>query len=148
MNKANVAPMYNLFHWLHPHVNWVVFAKLDSYDIRGMSAMIYRSVPHHQIRYVLGATGEGRRRLPRSPMRELDSLGHVFIDCDKRVRACPLSNPVLDDPLDLIVYCYGDRGSERQDTPAPRRVDYLNQNDIRNWGHDPAQRIGQIHSRE
>jgi len=81
-------------------------------------------------------------------MRELDSMDYVFIDSDETVRAWLLSNPVLDDPLDLMVYCYRDRGSERQDTPALRRVDYLNQNDVRNWAHDPAQRIGQMHSRE
>jgi len=125
-----------------------VFAELDSYDIGGMSGMIYRSVPYHGIRYILGATGEGRRRLRRSPMRELDSMDYVFIDSDKTVRAFLLSNPVLDDPLDLMVYCYRDRGSERQDTRALRRVDYLNDNDVRNWAHDPAQRIGQMHSPE
>jgi len=147
-NNVNVAPNYNLLHWCPPHVNGVVFAELDSFDIRGMSAMIYRAVPHHRIRYILGATGEGRRRLRRSPMRELDSMDYVFIDSDETVRAWLLSNPVLDDPLPLMVYCYRDRGSERQDTPALRRVDYLNQNDVRNWAHDPAQRIGQMHSRE
>jgi len=81
-------------------------------------------------------------------MRELDSIDYVFIESDETLRACLLSNPVLDDSLDLIVYGYCDRGSERQDTPALRRVDYLNQNDIRNWDHDPAQRIGQMHSPE
>ena len=81
-------------------------------------------------------------------MRELDSMDYVFIDSDETVRAWLLSNPVLNNPLDLMVYCYHDRGSERQDTPALRRVGYLNQNDVRNWAHDPAQRIGQMHSRE
>jgi len=47
-----------------------------------------------------------------------------------------------------MVYCYWDRGSERQDTPALRRVDYRNQTDVRNWPHDPAQCIGQMRSRE
>jgi len=47
-----------------------------------------------------------------------------------------------------MVYCYRDRGSERQETPAQRRVDYLNQNHIRNWAHDLAQHIGQMHSGE
>jgi len=46
-NKVNVALNYNLLHWRPPHVNKVVFADFDSYDIGGMSAMIYRSVPHH-----------------------------------------------------------------------------------------------------
>jgi len=89
---------------------------LDSYDIRGMSAMIYRSVPHHRIHYILGATGKGCRRLRSSRMRLLDSLDYVFIDSDETVRAWLLSNSVLDDPLDLLVYCYSDRVSEWQDT--------------------------------
>ena len=81
-------------------------------------------------------------------MRELDSVDWVFIDRDETVRAWLLLNPVLDDPLDHMVYYYRDRGSEWEDTPALRRVDYLNQNDVRNWAHDPAQRIGQMHYRE
>ena len=81
-------------------------------------------------------------------MRELDSMDYVFIDSDETVRAWLLSNPVLDDPLDLMVYCYLDRGSEWQDTPALRRVDYLNQNDVRNWAHDLAKPIGQMHGPE
>ena len=147
-NKVNVAPNYNLLRSSPPHVNGVVFAELDCYDIRGMSGMIYRSVPHDRIRYILGAKGEGGRRLRRSPMRELDSMDYVFIHSDETVSAWLLSNPGLDDPLDLMVYCYRDRGSERQDTPALRSVDYLNQNDVRNWAHDPAQRIGKMHSPE
>jgi len=81
-------------------------------------------------------------------MRQLDSMDYVFIDSDETVRAWLLSNPMLDDPLDLIVYCYSDRGSRRRDTPALRRVDYLNQNEVRNWACDPEQRIGQRHSRQ
>jgi len=73
-NKVNVASNYNLLHWRPPHVNGVVFAELDSYDIRGMSAMIYRSVAHHRLRYILGATGKGRRRSRRSPIQELDIM--------------------------------------------------------------------------
>jgi len=107
-----------------------VFAELDSYDIRGMSAMIDRYAPLYRIRTVLGATGEGRRRLRRSPMRELDSMDYVFIDSDETVRPWLLSNPVLDDGLELMVSCYHDRGSGRQDTPPLRIVDSLNQNDL------------------
>jgi len=125
-----------------------VFAELDSYDICGMSAMIYRSVPHDRIRYILDARGKGRRRLRRSPMRELNSMDYVFIDSDETVRAWLHANPVLDEQLDLMVYCYRDRGSVWQDTPALTRVDYLNQNDVQNWANDLAQRIGQMHCRE
>jgi len=117
-NKVNVPPNYHLLHWRPPHVNGVVFAELDSYDIRGMSAMIYISVPHHRIYYILSATGEGRRRLRRSSRRELDSMDYVFIDSDETGRAWLLSYPLLDDPLDLMVYGYHDPDSERQDTPG------------------------------
>jgi len=75
-------------------------------------------------------------------------MDYVFIDNDETVRAWLLSNPVHDDPLYLMVYCYRDRGSDRQDTPALRRVDYLNENAGRNWAHDQAQRIGEMHSPE
>jgi len=71
-------------------------------------------------------------------MRELDCMTYVFIHSDETMRACLVSNPVLDDPLDLMVYCYPDRGSGRQDTRALRTVDYLNQHDVRNWAHDLA----------
>jgi len=67
-NKVNVAPNYNLLQWGPPHVNGVLFAGLDSYDMREMSAMIYRSVPHHRICYILGARGDRPRRFLRSPM--------------------------------------------------------------------------------
>jgi len=94
--------------------------------------MIYKLVPYHQIWDILGPTGEGCRRLGRSPSRELDSMDYVFIDSDETVRTWLVSNPVLDDLLDHMVYCYGNQGSSREDTPALRRVDYLNQNAIRN----------------
>jgi len=71
-------------------------------------------------------------------MRELDSMDYVSIDSDETVRAWLLPNPMLNEPLDLMVYCYRDQGSERQDTPALRRVNYRNQNDVRNWDNDPA----------
>ena len=48
-------------------------------------------------------------------MRELDSMEYVFIDRNETVRAWLLSNPVFNDQLDLIGYCYPDRGSERPD---------------------------------
>jgi len=81
-------------------------------------------------------------------MQELDSMDYVFIDSGETVRAWLLPNPVLDEPLDLMVYGYHDRCSERQDTPALRRVDYLNQYDVRNWATGPVQHIGQMHRRE
>jgi len=73
-------------------------------------------------------------------------MDYIFIDSDETVRAWLLSNHVLDDTLPLLVYCYRDWGSEHQDTLALMRAAYLNQNDVRNWAHDLAQRIGQRYS--
>ena len=53
-----------MMHWRPPHINAVQFAKLDSYDIRGLPAMISRNVPNDRIRYIVGATVEGRRASP------------------------------------------------------------------------------------
>jgi len=131
-NKVNVAPNYNLLHLRPAHINGVVFANFNSYDIRGLSATICRSVPHHQIDYILGATGDGCRRLGTSPMRELDSMDYVFIDSDETVRVWVLSNPVLNHRLDLRLYCYLNRDSEWPETQALKRVNYLNENDDRN----------------
>jgi hypothetical protein len=60
--KIDVAPNYLALHWCPPPVNGVEFTQLDSYDIRGLSAMIYRCMAHDRIRYIPGATGAGRRR--------------------------------------------------------------------------------------
>ena len=75
-------------------------------------------------------------------------MHYVFIDSNQTVRAWVISNPVLDDPLDLMVYCYCDRCSERQDTPSLLRVNYLNLNHVQNWARNPAQLLRQMHFRE
>ena len=80
-----------------------VFAELNSYDIRGLSAILSRTVPHNMIRYILGATGEGRQQLRLHPGAQLSYIDYVFIENDEDARAWLLSNPVLDDPLDLLV---------------------------------------------
>ena len=77
----------------------------------------------------------------------MHSIDFVFIHNDKTVRAWLLSNPVLDDPLDLLVYCYRGRNDKRAETPPLHRINYLDQTDLRNWALDPSQHIGQMHSR-
>jgi len=42
-------------------------------------------------------------------MPELDSLDYVSINRDETIRASLLSNSILDDPLDLMVYNLGDK---------------------------------------
>ena len=63
------------------------------------------------IRYILGATGEGRQQLRLHPGAQLSYIDYVFIENDEDVRAWLLSNPVLDDPLDRLVYCHSPRDS-------------------------------------
>jgi len=123
--NLNFRPDYNMLHWGPPHINGVQFAELYSYDIWRLSAMISRNVPYDRIGYILGATGEGRRRLRRLPSDSVSCIDYVFIDSDKTVRAWLLSNPVLDDPLDHMIYCYLDEGDTRPATPSLRAHQYL-----------------------
>ena len=58
--KLNFRSDYNMLHWCPPHINAIDFTELDSSDIRGLSGMISRNVTNDRIRYILGATGEGR----------------------------------------------------------------------------------------
>jgi len=57
-------------------------------------------------------------------------MDYVFIAHDESVRAWLLSNPMVDNPLEHLVYCYSDQSSERQDIPALSRLDYPNANNI------------------
>jgi len=68
--------------------------------------MISRNVPNNRIRYILGATGEGHRRLSRVLSEQLSCIDYVFIDSDETVRPWLLSHPLLDDLLDRMIYCY------------------------------------------
>ena len=95
----------------HCRLNWrpvnrVRFPEWDSYDVRGLSAIITRSIRHEMIWYVLGATGEGRRLLRDYPNTPLSWINYVFIDDDEAVRTWLLSNPLLEDLLDHLIYCY------------------------------------------
>ena len=104
--------------------------------------MIYRCVTHDRVRYIIGATGEGRRRLRRAPNQPLSFIEYIFIECDEDVPTWLLSNSGLDDPLDLLLYCYRERHNKRNDTAELRSLSYLGQDAIRHWACDPAARIG------
>ena len=56
-------------------------------------------------------------------------------------------NPVLDDPLDLLVYCYHGWNDKGAETPPLHRINYVDQIALRNWALNPGQHIGQMHSR-
>jgi len=136
-----------MLHWRPPHINGVLFAELDSYEIGGLSAMISRNVPNDRIRYILGATGEGRRRLRRVPSKWVSCTDYVFIDSDETVRAWLLSNPVLDDPLDLMIYCYRDEGDTRPATPSLRAHQYLHEDAVANWANCATGHMGNMNYR-
>ena len=95
--------------------------------------MITRSIRHESIRYIIGATGEGRRHLRNYPNAPLSWINYVFIDNDEAVRAWLLSNPVLDDPLDLLIYCHRVHRESREPTPELRGHNYLVKGPPANW---------------
>jgi len=141
-------PNYHLLHWCNPHINGVCFAKLNSFDICYLSAIISRTMPHNVIHYILGGTGEARQQLRRHPGAQLSYLEYVFIENDEDVRAWRLWNLVLDDPLDLLVY--GDRPESRGRLPTPplTRHNYRRDNAIANWASTgaPGNRIQAVRS--
>ena len=47
-----------------------------------------------------------------------------------------MSNPVLEDTLDLLVYCHRVLGNNRPVTPPLRRHNYLAENAVANWARD------------
>ena len=136
-----------MLHWRPPNINGVQFAELDSYDIRGLSSMISRNVPNDRIRYILDATGEGRRRLRRVPSERVSCIDYVFIDSNEMVRAWLLLNPVLDDPLDLMIYCYRHEGDTRPATPSLRAHQYLYEDAVTDWAASAAGHMGNMHYR-
>jgi len=105
-NSSALRPNYRDLHSCNPHIKGVHFEELHSYDIRGLSAIISRTVPQNVIHYILGATGEGRQQLRLHTGTQLSYIDYVFSAKDEEIRAWLLSNSVLDDPLDLLVYCH------------------------------------------
>jgi len=52
-------PNYRILHWRPQNIHGVGFAKLNSYHISGLSAIIVRTVPHNAVRYILGVPDDG-----------------------------------------------------------------------------------------
>ena len=124
-------PDYRRLNWRS--INGVWFAELDSYDFYGLAAMITRSIRHESICYIIGATGEGRRHLRNYPNVPLSWINYVFIDNDEAVKARLLSNPLLDERLDLLSYCHRVQRESRKPTPALRGHNYLVPGMVTNW---------------
>ena len=95
-------------------------------------------MPHNAIRYILGATGEGRHQLGLHPAFQLSYIDYMCIKNDEGVRAWLPSNPGLEDPLDLLVYCHRPATRERPATPPLRGHDYLHENAVANWAQHAA----------
>jgi len=95
------------------------------------------------IPYILGATVEGRKQLRVHPGAQLSWIDYVFIENDGDLRGWSLSNPVLDDLLDLLVYCHRPDTGGRLPTPPLRWHNYLRENAIANWASTavPGNRI-------
>ena len=98
--------------------------------------MITRSIRHDSIRYILGATGEGRRLLRINPNTLLSWVNYVFSDNDEAVRALLLLNPVLEDPLDLLIFCHPVPREGRVPTPALSGQNYLVPAAVTNWAQE------------
>jgi len=111
----------------------VDFAELNSYDIGGLSSAILRCLPSDSIRYIFGATGEGRRELGEDPTHALHYSNYIFIQSDEDVRTWLLSNQPNEDPLDVLVYCHRPSTSARPATPPEPRHRYLAPNAVSNW---------------
>jgi len=73
----------------------VDFAELNSYDIGGLSSAILRCVPSDSIRYIFGATGEGRRKLREDPTHALHYSNYIFIQRNEDIRTCISKNTSL-----------------------------------------------------
>jgi len=128
--------IYRRLNW-RP-VNGVQFAELNSYNIRGLSALIARSIRHETIGNMLGATGElkGRRLLRGYPNRPLSWINYVFIDDNEAVRAWLLSNPVLEVPFDLLIYYDRPNNVGREPTPGLKGHNYLKPGAVTNWANE------------
>jgi len=135
-------PNYRLLHWRPQNIDGVGFAVLNSYDIRALLAIKARTVPHNAVRYILGATGDGPQQLGMHPGFQLSYIVYVFIESDQDVRAWLLLNAVLEDPLDLMVYCHRPATRERAATPPLRGHNYLPANGIANWAQQAGARTG------
>jgi len=89
-----------------------------------------------RFRYILGARGEGRRLLRDYPNTPLPWINSVFTDDDEAVRAWLLSNPVLEDLLDLLIYCHRPNNVSREPRPALRGPNYLVPGAVTNWANE------------
>jgi len=135
--RVNLSPNYRALHWRSPHIHGVEFAELDSFDMCGLSAMIYSKVPHRRIRYIIGPTSKGREMLHKSCNAPLTFGESLCIYNEEEGLTWLLSNFVLNNLLDLIVYCYHDRKDNIENTAELRVLPYLGKGAVSHWARDP-----------
>jgi len=99
-------------------------------------------VPHKAIRYILGASDKDRKELCLHPGFPLSYINSVSIENDEDVRVWLLSNQVLEDPLDLLVYWHGQYTADRVPTRPLRRHQYCAENAVANWARQAGARSG------
>jgi len=95
------------------------------------------------IPYIRGAPGESRHQQRLHPGAQLSYIDYLFIENNEDVRAWLLSNTVLEDPLDLLVYCNRPESRGTLPTPPFWGYNYLRENAISNWASTtpPSNRI-------
>jgi len=118
----------------------VDFAELNSYDIGGLSSSILRCVPSDSIRYIFGATGEGRHEPCEDPTHALHYSNYIFIQSDEDVLTWLMSNQPNEDPLDVLVSCHRPSTPARPATPPELRHRYLAPNAVSDWANALARR--------
>ena len=126
-------PNYYLLHWLTLHINGPGFAQLNAYEICRLVVIILRTVPHNEIRYILGTTGESCTELWLHCVFPSSDINYVFIRNEEQVRAWLLLNPVLEDPLDQVLYPYRRYTAQRVATLLLRRLNYLAESARAHW---------------
>ncbi|KAG0643173.1 hypothetical protein HOY80DRAFT_1096845 [Tuber brumale] len=95
---------YSSHYWRWPYITGLRFTELHYYDFRGLCRTIYETITLVDIRYIIGATGEGRKQIRRAPHQSISDDDYLFIQSDIDVRMWLLANPVADVPLDLLLY--------------------------------------------
>jgi len=118
----------------------VNFAELNSYDIGGLSSAILRCEPSDSIRYIFGATGEGRCELREDPTQSLHYSNYIFIQSDKDVSTWLSLNQPNEVPLNVLVYCHLPSTPAGLATPPEPRHRYLVPNAVSNWANTLAGR--------
>jgi len=103
----------------------VDIAELNSYGIGGLSPAMLRCVPLDSIRYIVGATGEGRRELRKDPTQALHYSNYIFIQSEEDVRTWLLSNKPNEDTLDVLVDCHRPSTPARPVIPLELRHRYI-----------------------